>query len=1118
MPINELLPEEEGYEYPSGMSFFPFRRKAPEWRGVPYAIPFEGADKPGNLELTLPGFARTMLNDLWLAFTGPGHAAAGDYTPNELEEVGMRAGSALTWGGMAVPKPTGAISGIFGGSAAKTANKAMLGKAMSLESRGASPSEIVAATGWFHDVDGNWKFEISDEGAKLKEGLPRNKFDPELTSIPFGAELKMKDVLDHPELYKAYPDVAEMPVRSTGLNFGLKGAHDPEKNTIYLAGGRDKDTTSTALHETQHAIQSREGFARGGNVDEWLTPEFKAKAKEVEAKWNIAAERIRKVGANPFIVRGGLELQLKGKEPFKYHLEDMQKLSGEELNVIAPVVRDLIEVDKTKNAAFDMYQKLAGEVESRNVQERFENPTRAMPWETPGYVPRKDQLVLFDEPGKRKLSASAEPKSASAKELLDDFTKLHDEINEKLKKLGYTIHGPSSYGDYGLADLKSGELLDEFPGHEASDLIQKLNDAAGAYDDAMATREFNKYGVQGKPKTSPLDEFNETYAKAQEFLKKNWSSLGIGTDKNTGDFIITWGDTGDNFHPTSEELTGLLKNLNEAKAKYVVASSGQQPFVPQTKSKPKENELGATKYMPMDDFYPIFDEAGKVIDEHGLDMGFLDGYSQWSNESGPFVKDKAGNVLLHSQIPPKVLASMEKLWDAVSKLPPKSKAQVKLKKTSKPGKTMTLGKADEPPSYLEQMKPEQMREYSPSELDWEYEKEVLEYAPQFVRDAFADRTDFQRQYDMAPLRVLSQKELKNLEYATIGGLLGPNQTVADKVQKVFDAAGHRRDVPKIMETIRSGQTAPPIVVKHDDGMRILGGNTRLMSALALGKNMPVKVIDIRSFPRRGSHHFDTTSPLSSAQRAENFNRWFAGSKLVDENGDPMIFYHGTDAPDITAIDIEHIKKLSGRDFLSTSRSQKFASNWAGSSTDDRGPLVYPVYISAKNPGDFRNPEHVMKAAEWKTEDALKDEGWSKERIDSARQKAKTPRPLFNVGKSEAKEYKDKLDYNIETAKTGIWNFWEDTKMWKALGWDGAFMTENGNPNGELNFAVPNPTQVKSIFNKGWWDKDDPRILYSGGAGIPLDLEPVDYDPFTLEPVAGDPFEEKKDDKSKSSKN
>lgn len=831
MPINELLPKEEGYEYSSDLSLLPVRRKVQ----IPYA--------PENWknELAVPGFARTMLNDLWLAFTGPANALTGQYTQNELEQVGLRGGSALAWGGMGMPKPGNALG----------------------------------AGGWI--------------GKK-----PSAKSAQELKEI----ENFAKDPLAH--FNQAYAD-ANADLKAMGMQLGIH----PETGEFQVL------------------------FAAGDD-------------------------------ATPYLIKGG------------YAEEYLKKVN-------------------------DAKEKYSAAVSK-------EDEFAQVPWE-----PEADPWVKKDTFGGALTEAYLE--AEQAQQLLPNT------------KTWITQEG----NDWVIQHYDTGKKL-AFPADSKMNLaMEKLNAAQKAYDAAPS-------GGMKKP-AAPSKSIPLGLEEKQLFL-----GLPGGT--------------------TIEKVAHGTFHMKTPEGSFKMETKGGNVNVtgPGLATKPFT--------------FSSADEAVEFIHD-------------W-NEHGPppGAKGKYGDN------------DFDDDWEAYP--------ETSLKK-GEPYSGYTHA-----PEYLQPLSKEKMREYTPEELDWEYSREYEKYAKDLFPHAFKDRADFQQKYDQAPLRHLTDKELRHLEYATISNLLSPN-IESEQIKKVMEVAGHRRDVPTILEGIRSGQTAPPIVLRHDDGMRILSGNTRLMSALALGKNMPVKVIDIRSMPRKHTEPFDASPPLAAEERAANFNRWFEGSKVVDHEGEPLMMYHATHHK-IEQFDPQAIKQHSGgsRDFVSLTDSREFATRWAGGDdayVADTNKAIYPVYVSAKNPGDFRNPEHARAAAEWVTKNELKNLGWSPQQIADA---AKSPTLISN---SAQRKYQETFDDQLRRAKLGTWTFWEEPAMWKHFGWDGVFMVENPG-DGALNFAAPKPSQIKSVFNKGWWSGEDPRILYSKGAPLPLDLEPVDHDPFTLEAVSGNPFEEKSDDKSK----
>lgn len=141
---------------------------------------------------------------------------------------------------------------------------------------------------------------------------------------------------------------------------------------------------------------------------------------------------------------------------------------------------------------------------------------------------------------------------------------------------------------------------------------------------------------------------------------------------------------------------------------------------------------------------------------------------------------------------------------------------------------------------LERLPLSKMREYSEAEFPWEY-REYEKYASHIFPGAFKDAADFKKKYEAAPLAHLTDKQLKNLDYSTASGYMDASHEAVDRAHEDF---GHRRDTGRIEDDLLNGQSAPPIVLKHRGGLRILGGNTRLSMAAAHGYNMPVKIIDI----------------------------------------------------------------------------------------------------------------------------------------------------------------------------------------------------------------------------------------------------------------------------------
>lgn len=128
-----------------------------------------------------------------------------------------------------------------------------------------------AATGWWMGDDDKPRYEFSDHNAKLKiDPMMATRYDQNATNDErAAATYRLADVIDHPELFKRYPEAAEIKVRFNGdPNSSYNGEY--ADNIMGLNVGRPgrtaADVLSTALHETQHWVQEKEGFAPGTNT------------------------------------------------------------------------------------------------------------------------------------------------------------------------------------------------------------------------------------------------------------------------------------------------------------------------------------------------------------------------------------------------------------------------------------------------------------------------------------------------------------------------------------------------------------------------------------------------------------------------------------------------------------------------------------------------------------------------------------------------------------------------------------------------------------------------------------------------------------------------------------
>lgn len=313
---------------------------------------------------------------------------------------------------------------------------------------------IKMATGWERGADGKWRYEIAD--SKLNDMMDvdgkgkmvkRHKEDMLWTSGKLG------EVVVAPELFKAYPKLKDVRLETDSImnNLPSNGEYNAKTNTITIHADELKYLNSILNHEIQHVIQNLEGFAQGGDskhirkvlerminenqeasdyakdkLKEWVTLTMAAdrlsdlykqyinsdnewlKNKAIESYWDAMNEldnNEQSTLTNDYPDGTAREIAESG-----YHVDEAEK----ELRRLAKETKESIPegnnsaldlVSKLTDALennddYNLYRKLGGEVEARNVQSRMgmspEERRETLAEETED-VARKDQIFLYGD-------------------------------------------------------------------------------------------------------------------------------------------------------------------------------------------------------------------------------------------------------------------------------------------------------------------------------------------------------------------------------------------------------------------------------------------------------------------------------------------------------------------------------------------------------------------------------------------------------------------------------------------------------------------------------------------------------------------------------------------------
>ena len=282
----------------------------------------------------------------------------------------------------------------YGGVNANTADQKTLARAQELQMQGEDDERVRKETGWHTGMEGKLRFEIDDSKMKYHRGgdaaFSRNHPDyaeyqklvdkmltgsaeawkPEdqerlqeldktwgreygrLSERVESGNATLEDVIDHEELFQAYPQLRNVRVEFKELPGNTQGYFSPSENKIALDSKLRSAPEETIIHEIQHAIQKAEGFASGASPEYWQQHRDEAK----EARIADIREEIAR-----------LEEQL----PW-----DLNRWTAEDDAIEAKIGEledSIIDIQNGVGMdSYDLYRNTAGEIEARDAASRRE--------------------------------------------------------------------------------------------------------------------------------------------------------------------------------------------------------------------------------------------------------------------------------------------------------------------------------------------------------------------------------------------------------------------------------------------------------------------------------------------------------------------------------------------------------------------------------------------------------------------------------------------------------------------------------------------------------------------------------------------------------------------------
>lgn len=266
----------------------------------------------------------------------------------------------------------------YAGKNANGANLESLREAQEMQAAGADMESIRKATGWHEGMDGKWRWEIDDSKMEYhragdalfgrnhpeyaeQQRLEQKMLYGELTDAEqarlraltetWGRErsrlservergnARLEDVLDHEELFRAYPQLRHVRVVFDETPKGVLGSFSAEGNQITISEELRDAPQDVLIHEIQHAIQNAEGFAKGSNRQYW------------EEK-----------------LTNGDEIQSKG---FQEAREKLIQFQLDEANEEVLALRDRLEKAGELDDGFREYDRIWEEAERRGLDKKI---------------------------------------------------------------------------------------------------------------------------------------------------------------------------------------------------------------------------------------------------------------------------------------------------------------------------------------------------------------------------------------------------------------------------------------------------------------------------------------------------------------------------------------------------------------------------------------------------------------------------------------------------------------------------------------------------------------------------------------------------------------------------
>ena len=409
---------------------------------------------------------------------------------------------------------------------ARGINAQQLKTAKEMEAEGDDMDIIFKETGWLKGADGKWRFEIPDNLDKISwQEIAGNKNNGSLWQV-----------YDNERLYDAYPWLASVPVKLVDLAEGHNGRVTGSVYN-YIEINRnisDDEKNKTLVHEIQHLIQDKEGFASGGNTQQ-VRQQIQGQVDKLRRKLAgiPQAEEYMRVSNDFFVaIESGNQESLDKAWEEQARLEkEIPESTRNEIDNLSLHLNNLEKALQDETSDYRLYMNLAGEQKARNTAARAKYMTEF----------RK----AVQEQTKAQLAYEQEVK------------KQPREMLEKLRELQQLeAENGNSLAIEKLRLKLTPDLLEAYDNRDVAnwmveDKKEYLNTPMPHNENAIVVFDGQEMAMEDEPRYNNMSEeaIQENIQKGRDAIEKVLSSkenfpMAMHRD-DTGDIDFVWGTEGD---------------------------------------------------------------------------------------------------------------------------------------------------------------------------------------------------------------------------------------------------------------------------------------------------------------------------------------------------------------------------------------------------------------------------------------------------------------------------------------------------------------------------------------------------------------------------------------------